>query len=324
MMRACTIALVAALLPFVVPASAQPLSGVPAAFSETTISARSASMGSALTSLATGVESVSSNPGGAAFGPSFEAGFRHADVISLVRESQAVMSFASTRFGLVLGARSGGDETLREMTATATLGVRFDRVGLGLTAKARRATFGRNRIDPSDLVVFDPDEIADGLGRQVTGDATGAGLDVGLQVDLGAGMRFGVIARDVVAPVRWQSRAAAAAAGGSYREDIPPEVVLGLSAQVSGSGILAADVRPATGRDQEPMLRVGAQWSPIGMMHLRVGTERILAQGTEARWSAGFGLELPRLLGAALVADYAYVSGTLGATQAVSISLRVP
>ena len=80
-------------------------------------------------------------------------------------------------------------------------------LSLGVALKYRNASFGNNALNRADYVVFDEDEIDEGFGQQVFGDANGLGVDLGLLLQPTDRFKIGVLIRDAYAPMSWNSEA---------------------------------------------------------------------------------------------------------------------
>ena len=154
-----------------------------------------------------------------------------------------------------------GDDLLSENTAllsyaTGLGGVRkyLNRIYLGINIKVRWASFGNNSGG-------DPDRI--------TGDAFGYGFDLGLMVKLSEKINTGVLFRDIVNDITWNS-----SSSGKYSEDVPGEFTMGISVKPTPKVIIASDLRKSLHRDVEDRWMIGAEYQVFSLMKLRAGWGR--------------------------------------------------
>jgi len=201
-------------------APAQTVSDLPAAFVDIGYGARPMGMGGAFVALADDANAVLWNPAGLVRLESSQLTGMYARQMGLI--PYGFIGFAqpvSYRSSLGAGVISSGDAALREMSALLSVAHRLrPGLSLGLSAKARMATYGNN----SDGA-WDPD----GTGnRQVTGRALGFGFDLGLLYDLTEQTSLGLLWRDILAPVDWQADNEAGTARGGG-EGVPMALVMG-------------------------------------------------------------------------------------------------
>jgi hypothetical protein len=276
-----------------------PLSDIPAAFLDAGTGAAAMGVAGAVVAQASGSDAVFWNP--AAVGcertrPDFAASY--CDHMGLVPCSAVSASLpVGSAYALGVGVLVAGDDALREMTAVAALarglpslpwcGERPGRVGVAL--RGRWATYGNN-------------ESTEG---QVTGDAVGAGLDVGVLVPIPGGLTLGVAGRDVANTLRWNS-----SARGSYDECVPPALAVGVAAEPRPSLRVEADLDKALTLDGRDAVAAGASLRVFDFAVVRAGYRRVLSDDAFDEYALGCGAAVPAGHGR-FTLDVAYLFGRL-------------
>ncbi len=292
------------------PSYAQDLSDIPAAFVDVGTGARAMGAGGAVVAADLGPESLFWNPAGIAPGRgSTEALVTHGEQMGLVPYSAAAAS-RSLGSGLVLGAAllHSGDEVMTETTMIigAARGVSpapwcagDEPVRAGVVARARRATFGDN-------------ESTEG---QVTGSATGFGVDVGLLVPLTDRATLGIVGRDVLNTLSWDS-----SASGSYSENVPAGLTLGLRTRPHEAVSVELDVDKSLRLDNPDRALLGVNLELWGVAWIRGGYRRTLAAGGADEYTAGAGASV-RVGSVVWRVDVAYLFGELDDTMRFALGL---
>jgi hypothetical protein len=306
---------------------AQSLSFVPASFVDIGFGARPVAMGGAFTAVTNDVNAMMWNPAGLASLQNKQAAFTYTNQLGLVVYQYAgvAIPLGSNERALGVAFITSGDKALKELTLQATYAQSITQgLKFGATAKYRNASFGNNTLNADDYVVFDPDEVSEGLANQVKGSANGFGFDVGLIYILSAGVTFGLSAKDVYAPVLWDSRTASSTAQtkGKYTESLPVEVVVGSSARVIHGLIVDADFVPAVSTTTSSKLRAGTELRLVNIVSLRAGMQQYLNNDTKATYAFGIGITAPVAKKFGLLLDYTYVLEQLAATQRLSLGVE--
>lgn len=302
----------------------QGYSGIGAAFTDVGIGARTAGMGYAGTARTEGVEALLWNVAGIGRVQRAEIVFSYVDQFELITFEHAAIAvpFGGRRFGIAASATSTGDDALREYTASLGFAWRYRWIRIGAGARYRRATFGRNTLSDSEYIVFDPDEIAEGIQRQVFGTADGFGIDAGLLLKPLDDFVMGLSLRNIAAPMRWNSTSTARSGKYSYVEHIPMEMTIGM-AYMRDRGSIAMDWSPGLTRDVSDRIALGVEFKPIDLFALRAGRHMIGDGARNESVTLGFGVDLPEWLGVDLSADYAYITSDLALTQQVTLRLTL-
>ncbi|MEM1094578.1 MAG: PorV/PorQ family protein [Bacteroidota bacterium] len=307
-----------------VPVQAQELSSLPGAFVNIGFGARPAALGNAYVALADDAQAIMWNPAGLAQSGRYGLAFSYIDHLGLVEYQHMAASIPLRTGGLGLAVHASGDEALQELVVLAgyarPLG---DALKLGVNAKYRRASFGNNAMGDADLSIFDPGEVAEAMLNQVTGTASGFGFDVGLLYQATPKMRLGVTVRDAAAPVNWQSAVANTTntAQGSYTEAVPLELAVGSAYRVSEQFLVTADYNPALSSELTNRLHVGVEAKLLSILALRGGMQQFVNGLSDEKYAVGFGLDIPFVQAARIMADYTYLVESLANTQHVSLSI---
>ena len=305
----------------VLPASGQALSSIPGAFVDIGIGARSAALGYTGVAAERGANALAWNPASLLPADEMEVSFSWVDQVELVEFGHMAwaMPLRPGRSAWGLAAEVSGDEMLREATLRAAYShrIRFMWVGLGIGY--RRADYGKNRLSDDDYVVFDPDEITQGIARQVSGSANGLLLDAGIRIEMTHRLDIAVAAKNMVAPVEWSSQSAARTGTNVYFESVPMELSTGVAYRLSDRMAGFLEWTPALGTDAVPRFGLGAAFTPIDILTFRLG--RMMTQDrVNDEWKTfGFGLRTPPSRDWSIEADYAYVVSAFARTQQISI-----
>lgn len=292
-------------------AGAQDLSDIPAAFVDVGIGARPMGAGGAVVAANLGPESIFYNPAGLAPTSGATAfSVTHGEQMGLVPYSAASASHSlDTGLTLGVGLIHSGDDVLTETTILIGAAREFAStpwcagraIGVGVTARGRRASFGNN-------------ESADG---QVTGSASGFGLDAGVLVPLTEVMTLGLSGRDIFNSLTWES-----SASGSYSENVPAGLTIGLRAIPHGHIAVEVDIEKALRLDNADRILAGIEFSLWDVADVRGGYRRVLASGDSDEYTVGAGASL----GAGsmrLRVDVAYLFGQIENTMRFSLGVEL-
>jgi hypothetical protein len=211
------------------------------------------------------------------------------------------------------GAVYSGDASLQEMTALVAAARRL-RPGLniGLTAKARMASYGNNTDG-----AWNPD----GTGnRQVQGRALGFGLDVGLLYNVSERTSLGLLWRDILAPVSWQaSNEIGTAQGGG--ESIPMALVLGTTRRLGEAQIISVNMDRSFSSDADDRIRLGYENRLWDMISLRGGYGQQINADPDRLYSLGLGVAADVGQNWAVAFDFAYLFHHLANTPRFSLNI---
>ncbi len=304
------------------PASrAQDLSSIPAAFVDVGIGARSAAMGYTGVASERGASAMAWNPASLASDLGTEIAFSYVDQAEMVEFAHVswVMPLREGRSAWGLSAFVSGDDMLREATMEVAYSHRLRFIWLGTKVGYRLAEFGKNALSGGDYVVFDPDEVATGLDRQVNGKAQGLLVDLGMRLELTHRLDLGVVARNVAAPVEWTSRSLARPGEQSYIESIPFELSTGAAYQLSEQLGGYLEWTPSLGGDAIARYGMGLSYDPMDVITLRMGRLLTMDRRRDEWKTLGFGIRTPGNLTWSMEADYAFIISDFARTQQISL-----
>ncbi len=307
--------------------TAQELSNIPASFVNIGFGARPMALGGAYTALANDVNSTLWNPAGMVSAKNSQASFTYTNQLGLFvyNSFAAIMPFTKSQQSLGVAVISSGDKALREFTVQASYGRTFGKqFNIGVTAKYRNATFGNNTLNASDYILFEQDEIAEGLANQIKGSANGFGFDIGMQYELSPKIKFGVMANDVYAPVFWNSstQSTATKSKGKYKETLPAELAIGTALKMIESVVITSDYHPALSKTTSSSLHSGMEVRLLNIISLRGGVQQIFNNDAKAKYTMGMGFDYGLGKNFRVLLDYTFMSEFLANTQRLSLGVE--
>lgn len=293
------------------PAAGVPLSDIPAGFIDVGVGAGPLGMAGAVVAGAAGAEAVFWNPasvgrGGA--GREFLASY--CDQMGLVPYSAASGAVAlGPEYALGVGILCSGDDALTEVTGLAALArtvpappwCRERPAYAGVALRGRWASYGNN----------------ESTDAQVTGDALGGGLDLGVILPLTTDLTLGVAGRDLANTLRWDSSAA-----GSYSEGIPAALVVGIAADPRPGLRIEVDLDKALRADNGDVVAAGVSLLIADVATLRAGYRRALPPDEFEEYAVGCGAAVPTGHGR-IALDVAYLFGRLEDTLRLTVGFRL-
>lgn len=311
MKRITLILLFLMLVSFAKETHAQELSGIPGSFVDIGFGTRPVGMGFAYVGLADDENSSYLNPAGLSQMNEYKVGFSQTDQFGIIKYNYfaALVPLPLKHQSVGFSVLSSGDEMMSELSVHAAYGIRIKFVSLGLGVKYRNASFGNNTLRREDYVVFDDSEIDEGFNQQVYGDANGFGVDIGMMFHPTPRMNFGVMLRDLYAPINWSSKARGSGynSKGSYEEGMPMELIVGSSFKVSDNLIAVGDFQPALTGERTNWVRIGLEGRLVKILMLRAGTEQGVNQLDDDKYTLGTGLDIDIRNKLRVQSDFAYV-----------------
>jgi hypothetical protein len=306
---------------------AQSMSGIPGSFVDIGFGARPVALGNAYTAMASDEHAVYWNPAGLARVGGYITSFSHANQLRIVDYSYVAL--AAPLPGATHGAGAtiiaSGDDLMRELSIHLGYAYAYGPLSAGIGLKYRNATFGNNLFDDSNYIVFEPDEINLGRMNQVTGDASGFGIDLGLLYQVNERARVSLVYRDALATMNWNSATSNpdAPARGSYSEDMPSELIFGSAVRLLNNFQISADFRPSLHTDTDNVLHLGAEAVFVDLLALRGGTrQRINDRDDDALYAMGIGVISPEFNGIRVRLDYTFVFDPLENSQRISFAIQ--
>lgn len=304
---------------------AQELSNIPGSFVDIGFGTRPVSMGYAFVGLADDENSTYWNPAGLSQVNEYQAGFSQIDQLGLITYNYATILIPIPVKGHTMGISviSSGDDAMQELSVHAGYGFRINKFSVGIGLKYRNGSFGNNTLNRGDYRVFDESEISIGLEQQVYGDVSGYGIDISAMYFPTEKVRFGLMIRDVVAPLNWESQARSSTyqARGSYEEGMPTEIIFGSSFKLNSNVLLAADFQPAMTSERTNWVRAGIETRFVKILMLRAGTEQGINDLEDDKLTLGTGLDINLGGKLRIKSDFAYVIEPIQNSQRISFSI---
>ena len=295
------------------PVFADNLSNIPAAFVDIGYGTRPTGMGGAFVGLADDHNAVMWNPAGMLNVSGNGVSFMWAKQMGFVPYNYLSYSRDLGENHRIGGAAIySGDDVLSETTALVSyaaslyrLGKIFSGVSLGLNAKLRWASFGNNE---------------DGDPDRITGDAFGYGFDLGAMVRLTDRMSMGLLYRDILNDIAWNSSNSVGYSN-EYSESVPNELTIGVSYKPTSAAVVVMDLRKSLHHDVEDRLIIGAEQQVFNLLKLRAGWGQNI--GAEYRnEDLAFGIGVFRQIGRLdFMFDFAYLINDLKNTPRVGAAI---
>jgi len=308
--------------------SAQELSNFAGAFVDIGFGARPAAMGNAYVGLANDVNSIVWNPAGISSIKKMETAFTYTKILGLVDYNYLAFSMP-LKDGQGAGAALivSGDAALREYTLNLGYSRKFllENLYVGFGVKFRYASFGNNSLNAGDYLLFESDEIAEGMLNQVKGSAAGFGIDFGVLYSLSEQIKVGLMFRDIYSPLYWNSKVdnPNKKTKGKYSELIPFEPTIGTAFKVAEQIVLTTDYTSVVRKDVSDKLRAGLEASLFKVFVVRAGVQYFLNNENDEKYSIGMGLNFGAGKERRMHLDYTYMIEEFANSQRVSIGLEL-
>jgi hypothetical protein len=318
-MKSLKLSLIAFLLLFPASMLAQELSEVPGAFVDIGFGTRPAAMGGAFVGLSDDVNAVVWNPAGLAQVKNYHASFSHANQLGLIAYNYLATSIPlGEEEGLGFALITSGDKALREWTLSSSYGRKLLGLDVGVSLKLRYASFGNNELSPDDFVIFESDEVSEGMSNQVKGNAVGFGFDVGIFYPFNQNLSLGMRLSDIYSPVFWNSSVENESnqTKGKYSETVPFGMEFGLAYRIDKKVIFALDYVPALYKATYQKVKAGMEATFFDLLILRGGVQNIINDFNDEKYSLGLGLKMANVIeGITIFVDYSYMFEELANTQ---------
>ncbi len=275
---------------------AEELSNIQAAFLDVGFGAKAMGMGGAQTAISRNAGSLIWNPAtGTQSSNDNSVCFDNVNIQDLYSYSYFGFSHKTKKenaFGL--GFIYSGDEAMSETTIILSSAFskdylrnysRFAFCDLGINAKFLLSSFGNN----SDGEYIDPET---GLNHQVTGNASGFALDLAMHVPLGDLDHFGLVLKNPVSAISWDSENETGTANGKYSEGLPVGMTIGFG-RVANKYSFALDLDKSLHSDTEDIFKLGTEYNLFkDLMAIRAGYSQELLTGHNKRYSVGTGFNI--------------------------------
>lgn len=282
---------------------------IPSAFVDIGYGARPMGMGGAYVAVASDPTAVFWNPAGLTAVRGYQISTMYAKQFNLIPYMLASGAVClNDRHGLGLGLLTSGDDALRESTALLSYATELapflkslKNVSFGLTLKIRQSSFGNN---------------ADGGVNQVTGSATGYGIDLGLRWKIHPRWTTGLLIRDMINNVTYNNETR----NTSYGESVPAALIFGSACLARPNLIFALDWDKALYRDMQDKISAGGEWMLFKLVFVRAGWSQNVSGPASRKLNWGLGLQyFKKDFGVRF--DFAYQTHFLATTPRVSTSI---
>lgn len=311
----CSGLLAAALLSAPSPLRAEDVAAAPGAFAPVPIGGRGTALAGAQTAAPAGVEAVIYNPAAMGATDEWAGGYYYSDMYALVPYHYTAGLYRLPGRPFVLGAAwlQNGDEVYSENEVLLSGSFSRGWVRLGATYKLRFAGTGGGGEDFAD-----PET---NQSRKVDGQALGLlGFDLGATIQpFGPKYVMGVVFKDMLSRISWNTSNGAGTARGEYAEYVPVSLRYGFLFDPDPFLDLVVDFAPALYHDGRAKLATGVEIIPMellrdgwlkdhirGILALRAGYGRnLFTNEASHRLSLGSGLAY-RYLGMRFAVDMGY------------------
>ncbi|MCK9211264.1 MAG: conjugal transfer protein TraF [Ignavibacteriaceae bacterium] len=306
---------------------AQELSNFAGAFVDIGFGARPAALGNAYVGLANDVNCIVWNPAGISSIKTMQTAFTYTKLLGLVDYNYLAFSLPlKDDQGAGAALIVSGDAALREYTLNLGYSRKFllDSLYIGFGLKFRYASFGNNSLSAGDYILFESDEISDGILNQVKGSAFGFGFDFGVLYHLNDKIKIGLMFRDIYSPLFWNSKVdnPDKKAKGKYSELIPFEPTIGTSFKVSDQITFTTDYTSVVRKDVSDKLRAGIEASLFQILSVRGGVQYFLNNEKDEKYSLGLGLNFGAGNERKIHLDYTFMMEEFANSQRISIGLE--
>lgn len=273
------------------------LSNIESAFVDIGLGARGIGMGGAYTALSNDANSLIWNPAGMALSNhTYNVNFDYADLFGLYSYSFFGLSgFVNEGMAAGIGMIYSGDDAMSETSiylSGAILGeharnyLRFipRKANFGMNLKILMSSFGNN----SDGAWYDENN----LNHQVTGNAKGFAVDLGMTYKTTDKNSFAIMWRNPIGNLSWDSKNEIGTAKGKYSEGLPASMTFSY-ARIEDKFIVSMDLDKSLHSDTEDYLALGTEYHLFkNVMDLRAGYSQEIATGLNKKYSFGTGFQL--------------------------------
>jgi hypothetical protein len=243
------------------PARAAEVSGNAGAFAPVPIGGRGTALAGAQTAAPSGSEAIIYNPAALSDVEKWGGAYYYSNMYALVPYHFTAGSYRLPGKPYVLGAAwiQNGDEVYSENEVL--LGASYTRgwANVGATYKLRFAGTGSGGDDFIDET---------GVNHRVSGSALGLlGFDLGASArPFGPKYAAGIVVKDLLSRIAWQTRNDAGTAQGEYAEYVPVTLRVGLQFHPDPFLQLVVDVQPSLYDDAYSKLASGLEIIPLEML----------------------------------------------------------
>jgi hypothetical protein len=288
------------------------LSGVAASADQIPIFARPAALANAYVAASDDAYGVLYNPAGLAWVGQREAaaGYQHRFGLDLLALTYANKAARDLGFGQALLVSTDRDGAMTELYFVSAAGYKLNYTPIG------PLSFGAAvKIISNSIKNLSPDS--------PKGQSIGAGLDMGIMLELSEKIRYGALLRGVPSVNRWKNETT----GGQYYEAHPATLTMGGSYRAGYSSFFIAEGQIPLYEDQPWIMSGGIEYEIFRFIAVRVGLQRAILDEESNWWKitsgTGFRFDTEPLWGKSLNLDIAYEYNTLELFPVLNVSLRL-
>jgi hypothetical protein len=282
------------------------LSGIPSSADQIPIFARPAALGNAYTAVSDDAYGVFYNPAGIAWvaGPEAALGYQYRFGMNVMAASYVNKASREVGFGHAILYCADPDDIFREIYFVSSMAYKFNE----LLPMLRPLSVGVNVKIASNRVQ------GTGVGS-VSGCSFGAGIDLGLVLELSDQIRYGLTLRDLPVVNKWKN----VSTGERYFEANAATLLMGGSFRVGYTTFLVADGQIPLSDDQPWKMAGGIEQEVFRVIFLRAGMQKEIETTAKTFWkvTGGFGI---KLLPAQLDVSYEY--NTIRVFDVINVSFK--
>lgn len=281
----------------------QSLSGFSGSFTQDAISARDAALGGTMVCLSASKDALYSNPALFVDTSATLLSFHYFKLYQLVNNLSSSLVFSENNTsGFGIGVLSNGDELYRETIFSTgyahRLNVKSIPVDLGISGNLYYARFG------SEAVPY----------PSINGQVTGFGLTLGMKMALTRSITIGLITRDFLNGLQWDT-----SHRGAYAENLPAQFRFGIGFLNLSGFQIGLDYESGL-KEAPDRLRFGMEKSLFRLLYLRMGHRWSWTGLNENQLSIGMGISYTVEHKHGIQIDVAYSFEELPNTLRISIS----
>ncbi len=282
------------------------LSGIPSSADQIPIFARPAALANAYTAVSDDAYGVLYNPAGVAWVGGLQASlaYQYRFGLNIMSASYVNKATREIGFGHAILYCSDLDNIFREIYFVTSMAYKFN----DLIPFLRPLSVGINVKMVSNRVQgTDP--------GSVSGSSFGAGMDLGLLMELSDQIRYGLTYRDLSVINRWKN----VSTGERYFEANAATLHMGGSFQAGYTTFLVADGQIPLKNDQSWKMAGGIEQEIFKVISLRAGAQTEIGTPVETPWkiTGGFGIKV-----SSVTLDGSYEYNTLGVFDVLNISFK--
>lgn len=277
-------------------AFADNLSNIPSAFLDVGFGAKAMGMGGAQTAITKNAGSIIWNPAaGTQSNNDNSVCFDNTNIQDLYSYSYfGYLHKTNTDNTFGIGFIYSGDDAMSETSIILSSAISenylkdrlsFPTCDIGMNLRLLISSFGNNE----DGAYLDP---VTGLNHQVTGNATGFSVDLSLHKKFADNNHFGLVLKNPISSITWDSKNEVGTASGKYSEGLPTTLIFGYG-KIGSKYSFALDLDKSIHSDTEDVLKVGVDYILFkDIMTICTGYSQEMMTGENKKYSFGTGFNI--------------------------------